>query len=193
MPELLKSFTAHVRRAWHGEAKHRGWAPTGPGRAHPAGSHLPVDLSLFQAGDAVPVQRALLIKFPERPRVGSKAWGEVQHLVPRLWQNHRRHTCPSAQGCPCPRDTEQQAQARAHRGQALLASVGEEAGLVRLDDDHIKELAPVGTHHVPHSLVPGRRGPEWGRRPREAPGLCHPARVPVPLPPPAGAGELTRS
>ena len=107
MPELLQSFTAHVRRAWHGEAKHRGWGPwegTEPqrvwGSAHPAGSHLPVDLALFQASDAVPVQRALLIKFPERPRVGSKAWGEVQ--------GPGSQTVAGPQAARLPRDTEQQ-------------------------------------------------------------------------------------
>lgn len=49
----------------------------------------------------------------------------------------------------------------------ILARVGEEARLVRLHDDHIEELAPVRTHHVPHSLVPehtwgrGRTGGTW--------------------------------
>ena len=167
MPEIPKSFTAHVRRvclfqerqAWHGDAKHRDWAGTEPlrvwGSTHPASSHLSVDLALLQAGDAVPVQRARLIKFPERPGVGSKAW------FPGCGRTTGGTPACQRRGCPRP-------------GQALLASVGEEAGLVRLDDDHVKELAPVGTHHVPHPLVPGRRGAEWDRRQREAPGLCHP-------------------
>lgn len=133
------------------------------GSAHPASSHLPVDLALFQAGDAVPVQRALLIKFPERPGVGSKAWfpgcGRTTGGTPA--RQHRGAPAPGPQGSkhePAP------APWAHHPGQALLASVGEEAGLVRLDDDHVKELAPVGTHHVPHPLVPGRRGAEWDRR-----------------------------
>ena len=154
------------RRQALGLGLSRPWAGTEPprvwGSAHPASSHLPVDLALLQAGDAVPVQRARLIKFPERPGVGSKAWfpgcGRTTGGTPAC--QHR--------GAPAP------APWAHHPGQALLASVGEEAGLVRLDDDHVKELAPVGTHHVPHPLVPGRRGAEWDRRPREAPGLCHP-------------------
>lgn len=36
----------------------------------------------------------------------------------------------------------------------VLAPVSEKVGLVCLDDDHIEELAPIRTYHVPHTFVP---------------------------------------
>lgn len=36
----------------------------------------------------------------------------------------------------------------------ILAPVGEKVGLVCLDNDHVEELAPIGTYHVPHTFVP---------------------------------------
>lgn len=48
----------------------------GPGRGHPHGTHLPIDFALLQAGDAVPVQGALLIEFSERPGAGRRGGGK---------------------------------------------------------------------------------------------------------------------
>lgn len=74
----------------------------------------------------------------------------------------------------------------------ILAPVGEEAGFVCLDNDHIEELTPVGAHHVPHPLVPGQRQREGrsgtGSSRVEGPETPLAAR-PTPPPHPGGSHE----
>lgn len=75
------------------------------------------------------------------PVSGRGLWPHTR-CFPTLPRSGRPGQLPAGSSCPQP----------------ILAAVSEETGLVRLHDDHVKELAPVGAHHVPHALVPAERG-----------------------------------
>ena len=119
------------------------------------------------------MQGALLIKFSERP--GGRG---VKGLDSSLGQDQRQAPPQSAKAtCSHGLGADKgvsppQAHRVVSKGQCplptlitparpILAPVSKEAGFVCLDDDHIKELAPVRTHHVPHPLVPGQK---WNRQ-----------------------------
>lgn len=127
-------------------------------------SYLPVDLAFLQPGDAVPLQRALLIKLSERPGgwgragqgggeggAGLRASSLLLRASPQApWAVCQSASCLSALF---------RVQPQPHPARPILAPVSEKAGFICLDDDHIEELAPVGAHHVPHPLVPVYRWP----------------------------------